>query len=282
MSSRGKITGHIPLTIVVIGTLPAGDGTRNEMADIRANSVLPARRQQISLNTPDGQTLIGELATPVNDVIAATLVCVHPLPTHGGMMDSHLLRKMSWRLPALANYAVLRFNLRGTASSAGASSGTFDEGVAEGNDLAAALEFVSSREDLPKPWLVGWSFGTDVILKHPGAGQFAGVILLSPPLRFTTDAELRQWSEPGSAPMKVLVPEFDDYLPPDQARARFAQVPHADLEVGVGAKHLWVGEGSVQFVLNEIVRAVTPQYFAQHPTGLPTVWDGPIEGWTDL
>ena len=35
-------------------------------------------------------------------------------PTAGGMMDSHVLRKASWRLPALAGLAVLRFNTRGT------------------------------------------------------------------------------------------------------------------------------------------------------------------------
>ena len=41
----------------------------------------------------------------------ATLVCLHPLPTHGGMMDSHLYRKAAWRLPALADMAVLRLEM---------------------------------------------------------------------------------------------------------------------------------------------------------------------------
>lgn len=252
------------------------------MAEIRANSVLPADRQPITLMTADGHTLVGELALPVQGPIAATLVCVHPLPTQGGMMDSHLLRKMSWRLPALANYAVLRFNLRGASSSAGRSTGQFDEGVGEGKDLASALAFVNARTDLPTPWLVGWSFGTDVILKHRSAGDYAGVILLSPPLRFTSGAELGQWSAPPVVPMKVLVPEFDDYLPPAQARPQFASLPEVDLVIGTGASHLWVGESSVRFVLNEIVRAVTPNYFAQHPAGLPTAWDGHMERWTDL
>ena len=61
----------------------------------------------------------------------ATLICVHPLPTHGGSMDSHLLRKMAWRLPALAGLAVLRFNTRGTASEQGRSEGEFDQGESE-------------------------------------------------------------------------------------------------------------------------------------------------------
>src|ERR671936_2721904 len=99
------------------------------MVTIRANSVLPARREDIELHTADGLTLVGELARPVDREPVATLVCLHPLPTHGGMMDSHLLRKAAWRLPALAGIAVLRFNTRGTASLQGTSGGVFDGGV---------------------------------------------------------------------------------------------------------------------------------------------------------
>ena len=80
------------------------------MERIGANSVLPARRESLALLTPDGLRLVAELALPLDRDPVATLVCVHPLPTHGGMMDSHLFRKAAWRLPALAVLAVLRFN----------------------------------------------------------------------------------------------------------------------------------------------------------------------------
>ena len=49
----------------------------------------------------------------------------HPLPTHGGYMDSHVYKKASFRLPALSNIAVLRFNTRGTSSIRGTSEGVF-------------------------------------------------------------------------------------------------------------------------------------------------------------
>ncbi|MEZ7852051.1 MAG: hypothetical protein QMA96_05635, partial [Candidatus Nanopelagicales bacterium] len=62
---------------------------------ISPNTVLPATREIIHLHTTDSLKLIGELATPEQP--DATVICVHPLPTHGGMMDSHILRKMSWR-----------------------------------------------------------------------------------------------------------------------------------------------------------------------------------------
>jgi alpha/beta superfamily hydrolase len=141
---------------------------------IVANSVLPARRDPLHLRTADGLTLVGELALPLHAEPVATIVTVHPLPTHGGMMDSHVLRKMAWRLPALADVAVLRFNTRGTTSAAGTSEGAFDEARGEGLDLRAAIEEVG-RRGLPDPWLVGWSFGTDVILRHGDIDPVAGL-----------------------------------------------------------------------------------------------------------
>src|SRR5690606_23860424 len=96
------------------GERRVGRLTPMESHEIRAMSVLPARREDIELHTADGLTLVGELALPADRPPVATLVTLHPLPTHGGFMDSHVLRKAAWRLPALAGLAVLRFNTRGT------------------------------------------------------------------------------------------------------------------------------------------------------------------------
>lgn len=245
------------------------------MERIVANSVLPARREGISLTTSDGLTLVGEIALPVSEPPAATLVTVHPLPTHGGMMDSHVLRKMAWRLPALANIAVLRFNTRGTSSAAGTSEGSFDNAEGEGLDLRAAIEYVVGR-GLPAPWLVGWSFGTDVILKHGNRDPVQGAVLLSPPLRYTTVEEMSPWASSGR-PLVCLVPEHDDYLRPDDARRRFAVIPQADVRGIEDAKHLWVGERQVTRVLNEIVSVVHPE-----AAPLPETWSGPMDRWSDL
>jgi len=162
----------------------------HEAEPIVAASVLPARRLPIVLTTSDALRLVGELALPTRCAPVATIICVHPLPTHGGMMDSHVLRKMAWRLPALADLAILRFNTRGTTSAAGTSEGAFDEARGEGRDLDAAIAFVRER-GLPDPWLVGWSFGTDVVIKHGNVEPVQGAILLSPPLRYSVDDDLR-------------------------------------------------------------------------------------------
>lgn len=242
---------------------------------ISANSVLPAVRRDIELRTSDGLTVVGELALPVDAPPRACIVCVHPLPTHGGMMDSHVLRKMAWRLPALADIAVLRFNTRGTSSARGTSEGAFDASEGEGRDLAAAVAWADSQ-GLPRPWVVGWSFGTDVILRHARALDIAGVILLSPPLRFTTEAELAAWAD-VDVPVVALIPERDDYLPPVPAQERFAVAPNIRLVIIDDAPHLWVGETNVQRVLDEIVGAITGRM-----ESLPREWDGPMGRWSDL
>ncbi|MBO9578272.1 MAG: alpha/beta hydrolase [Microbacteriaceae bacterium] len=235
------------------------------MIEIRGAVELPRRVEEIELRTADGLTLVGELALPEDREPVATLVTLHPLPTAGGFMDSHILRKAAARLPALAGIAVLRFNFRGVTSPRGTSEGAFGDGVDERHDLDAAMAFVRER-GLPAPWLLGWSFGTEVLLKHGLGSGLAGAILLSPPLRRTTQAELARWAS-ATVPVVAIVPELDDYLRPAAARERFAVAPNVEIVDVAGGKHLWVGEEQTYRVLTEIVQRLHP---AALP--LPTSW----------
>lgn len=235
---------------------------------IRGNSILPARRSALSLQTADGLNLVGELALPPEHDPVATMVCLHPLPTHGGMMDSHLFRKAAYRLPALADIAVLRFNTRGTSSNQGTSEGSFDQAVGEKFDVAAAIEYAEFA-DLPNIWIVGWSFGTDLALMYGLDPDVSGLILLSPPLRYSGPEHLADWAESGK-PVIALVPELDDYLRPDEARKQFAALPQAEIVAVDGAKHLWVGDS--ERVLDEITRRLAPAVTLP----LPRQWDGPL------
>jgi uncharacterized protein len=258
-------------TATEILTRMASDHVWHGEHSIRAATVLPARRSPITLHTADGLALVGEIAVPEDRPPVATLITLHPLPTHGGFMDSHVIRKASFRLPALAGVAVLRFNTRGTSSPQGTSEGVFDNAVGERYDVAAAIEAAEFADDppLPKRWLLGWSFGTDLALMHGLDPSIEGAILLSPPLRSATDEHLDAWAASGK-PVVALVPELDDYLRPEEARRRFARIPGAEV-IGVdGAKHLWVGEPAVRRVLDEIVKRVAPDSYP-----LPTEWPVP-------
>jgi len=243
------------------------------MSEIKPATVLPAKRTPVTLTTADGLRLVGELAVPADADPVATLVCLHPLPTHGGMMDSHVFKKAAFRLPALAQLAVLRFNTRGTSSDHGTSEGEFGGGEAERYDVTAGVSW-AAEAGLPARWLLGWSFGTELALRWglDTGTDIEGAILLSPPLHRAGDADLDRWAAAGK-PLVALVPEFDDYLRPDEARRRFARVPQAEVIAVAGAKHLWVGEPYVRIALTEIVRRVNPAALVPPTMTLPTQWE---------
>jgi len=224
--------------------------------EIRSAVELPVERRAFTLDTVDGEQLVAELALPVGKPPRATLICLHPLPTHGGFMESHVLRKASNRLPFLADVAVLRFNTRGTESVQGKSTGSFDGGVSERYDLEAAVSWAVAQ-GLPNRWLLGWSFGTELSLKYGVDQDVAGAILLSPPLHRASQADLERWNHVDKRVIGI-VPEFDDYLKPDEAVQGFAIMRRFEQINIAGGKHLWVGEDQVTSVLNEIVKVVAP------------------------
>ena len=226
------------------------------MEEIRSSTVLPGVREDVEIHTVDSEVLVGELSVPAFGEPVTTLIMLHPLPTHGGFMDSHLIRKAANRLPALIGAAVLRFNTRGTTSPRGTSSGQFSDGVAEREDVAAAVEFCLKR-GLPTPWLIGWSFGTELAIKYGPDFDILGAILLSPPLHRATDADLLRWNEFGR-PLIALVPELDEYLDPVAATTRFAIVDQAEVFGFDQEKHLWVGEKATKRVLDKIAEISVP------------------------
>lgn len=226
---------------------------------IRPGTVLPAEREPITILTSDGLKLVGEVATPLGGDRSKAILCLHPRPTHGGMMDSHIFKKAANRLPALAGITVIRFNTRGTESERGKSEGEFGNGVAERADVIAAIDFSFNVLGVQELWLVGWSFGTDLALQHGNDPRVSGLILLSPPLLTTSDDVLRNWARDGR-PILALVPEHDEFLSPIAARKRFALIPQIRIVESKGAKHLWVGEPYVHFVLNSIVQELKPEF----------------------
>ena len=229
---------------------------------IRASTVLPADREPFKLMTSDGLNLVAEIARPLRplrpiNASAGTLVMLHPLPTAGGMMDSHIFRKAAARLPELADINILRFNSRGTESEDGRSDGHFENGDGEIHDVQAAIDYAATNLGAQNLWVVGWSFGTDLALRHARDPRVKGLILLSPPLRTAKVSDLQWWANDGR-PVIALVPEFDDYLKPKEAATAFAPLTQIEIIAVDGAKHLWVGEPYVYRVLNEITKIVNP------------------------
>ncbi len=224
---------------------------------IRPSTVLPAIRTPFSVTTEDGQTLVAEVSAPLANATAAILCC-HPNPKGGGMMDSHIYKKASNRLPAMAGITVVRFNTRGTTSEAGTSTGSYDNGRSEKYDVEAMVRYCFDNLKLEKLWVVGWSCGTSIAISHARDPRIQGLILLSPTLLDIVEGDLEFWARDGR-PITALIPEHDDYLKPAEAQERFAVIPQINLIPVPGAKHLWVGEPMVHRVLSEITKVVAPE-----------------------
>ena len=223
---------------------------------IRPSTVLPANRRLFTITTADHLKLIGEVATPIGERVASIL-CLHPNPTGGGMMDSHIYKKAANRLPHMAGIEVIRFNTRGTASEQGKSEGEYGATITEQLDVEAALNYSFNDLKVEKLFIVGWSFGTELALKWARDLRIAGLILLSPPMKYTTQRDLDFWRKDGRA-ITALIPEFDEYLNPEAARSTFTNMPNLNLIEVTEGKHLWVGEPQVHRVLTEITKVVAP------------------------
>ena len=221
---------------------------------IRPSTVLPALRTPFIVRTEDGIDLVGEIARTL-DKPTGSILLLHPLPTAGGMMDSHVFKKAANRLPALAGINVVRFNTRGTKSESGTSTGHFDNAISERFDVEAMINYCIDELKLENLWIVGWSFGTDLALKFAKDKRHKGLILLSPPLRFTTIEDLKWWSEDGR-PVIALIPEHDDYLKPEAAKRSFEALNQILIIPITDAKHLWVGEPAVHRVFTEITKVL--------------------------
>jgi alpha/beta superfamily hydrolase len=223
---------------------------------IRPSTLLPANRSAITIKTSDGLNLIGEVATPLGE-ITGSLLMLHPNPSGGGMMDSHIYKKAANRLPAMAGIQIIRFNTRGTTSEAGKSEGEYDHGKSEKLDVLAALDYCFENLKIKDLYVIGWSFGTELALQYARDERIKELILLSPPMLSTTEDDLDFWIKDGRG-ITALIPELDDYLKPDAARVKFSKVKNLKQIDVAGAKHLLVGEPMVHLVLSEIVKVIAP------------------------
>ena len=99
------------------------------------------------------------LRNPEDETLGGAVFC-HPHPVHGGTMHTKAVYRVT-RAMNDAGLRTLRFNFRGV----GCSTGSFDDGVGEEEDVKAALDWLALG--LPgKPLVVGGvSFGSMVGLK---------------------------------------------------------------------------------------------------------------------
>ncbi len=103
--------------------------------------------------------LEAQLREPKGELRGAVVVC-HPHPVYGGTMDNRVVYRAA-KSAAEAGFAALRFNFRG----AGRSTGQFDQGLGEKEDVSAAIRWLAARYPALDLAIMGYSFGAWVGLE---------------------------------------------------------------------------------------------------------------------
>lgn len=157
--------------------------------------------ESISITSAGDICLEGYLNRQETDKAA---VLAHPHPLYGGNMDVPVICRMAACFQA-AGIATLRFNFRGT----GGSSGKFDEGRGEQDDVKSALGFLSDL-GYDQLFLAGYSFGAWVNAHVVSAGvKVCDHIMVSPPAAMLSFDPVAQLPNTGL----IITGENDDLAP---------------------------------------------------------------------
>lgn len=175
-------------------------------------------------------TLEGLLRAPAAPAGAA--VVAHPHPQHGGTMHTKVVHRAAKLLSGRFSLAALRFNFRGV----GASTGAYDAGRGETEDLVAAGAWLRGRQP-GGPFVVsGFSFGAVCALQAASRLRPGVLLLIGLPLD--------RWdgAAPASPTWRVVwvQGEEDEFSPPVKARAIAAARGWTFLSVP-GADHFFAG-----------------------------------------
>jgi len=176
----------------------------------------------------------------VKTPVPAVVVC-HPHPLHGGSMHNNVTSAIADALVE-SGIAALLFNFRGV----GRSQGSYGGGIAEQEDIGAALDWLESDSEVDngRLGLAGYSFGGGVALPVACTDERVRCVALISPYFESLPIVLLQGCR---KPKLILVGGSDDLvLPSDVERyGREAAAPKA-CRIIKGADHFWGGyEGTM-------------------------------------
>lgn len=166
----------------------------------------------------------------------AAVVC-HPHPLHGGTMHTKAVYRSAQALNE-AGLVALRFNFRGV----GASTGSYDEGVGEQDDLRAAVDWLVERHPELPVVVGGFSFGSMVAL-NLGAADDRAVALLG--LGLPVDLDERYdfgFLADVDKPVLVVQGENDEFGPARRVKEVLAPLgSHITVVTVAGTDHYFEG-----------------------------------------
>jgi alpha/beta superfamily hydrolase len=193
------------------------------------------RQSAVSFNCGE-LTLQGLFYFPNSDGVFPAVVLCHPHPLYGGSMDNNVIVAAS---SALVEKSIIAFtfNFRGV----GGSQGSYGDGIAEQEDVKAAISWLISHPMVERNrlGLLGYSFGAAVAL--PVAcddNRIRAVVLISLPPGPLQSSQLKNCIKP-----KFIICGANDFVVPlDQANLMNQEAAEPkQFDLISGADHFWVG-----------------------------------------
>lgn len=164
---------------------------------------------------------------------AVGMIVTHPHPLYGGTMDDPVVAAIvsSGRNKG---YSLLTFNFRGV----GNSTGHYENGIGEQEDVRAAVTYFGSR-GIKIIHLAGYSFGTFVNAGALRSGiDVLDLILISPPVALMDFGP----SSPLPGISLVITGSRDEIAPAGPIEKILPSWnPNAKLEIIPGADHFYTG-----------------------------------------
>jgi len=197
---------------------------------------------------------------PLDKPSFTALVC-HPHPLYGGTMHNKVVFRAA-KAAVQTGLPTLRFNFRGV----GKSTGVYDGGHGEHDDVRAALNYLGARFPALPVFLIGFSFGAVVGLRV-GAddSRVAALAGLGVPVG----------SEDLSFLLRVVKPKLivqgtlDQFGPRAEVEAFYAALPEPkQIHWVLNADHFFTGKlEEVQRAVREFLRSQRAPSEMGRPTG---------------
>lgn len=163
---------------------------------------------------------------------AGVVIC-HPHPLMGGSMHNNVVETIR-DVFSTCGYSTLRFNFRGV----GESTGRYDEGRGEKQDLVSACGFIKSQ-GVEKITLAGYSFGAWVCcrLLADKPSLIFSTILISPPQKYFDF----DWDGLENTVGLMICGDVDPFCDVEDLRKN-AEYIHSELMVCEATDHFYAGQ----------------------------------------
>ena len=193
------------------------------------------------------------LKEPEGAMRGAAVVC-HPHPLFGGTMHTKAVYRTAQALND-AGLVALRFNFRGV----GSSTGSYDDGVGEQDDVRAALDWLEERYARLPLVAAGFSFGSKVGLSVGAADErVVGLVGLGLPVDRDEGYDFAFLAS-AAKPVLVVQGENDEFGSGERVASVVADLgSHVTLVRVPGADHYFTDR------LEEL-RAAIEGYFGSGP-----------------